>query len=67
VSSGVLNCFDDKHGPNVLVDGIAVTPPSAFRIAPAEAGGLVIGYGRLHQAAVEPATDALAKIVRAVI
>jgi GntR family transcriptional regulator / MocR family aminotransferase len=45
--------------------GIAVTPLSAFQLAPAAAGGLVIGYGRLHEAAVEEATDALANIIRA--
>jgi GntR family transcriptional regulator / MocR family aminotransferase len=46
-------------------EGIAVTPLSAFQLAPAEAGGLVIGYGRLHEAAVEEATEALATVIRA--
>ena len=45
--------------------GIAVTPLSAFRLAPARDGGLVIGYGRLHEAAVGAATRALAKVIRA--
>jgi GntR family transcriptional regulator / MocR family aminotransferase len=44
--------------------GIAVTPLSAFRLAPAQKGGLVIGYGRLHEAAVDPAMNALADVVR---
>jgi DNA-binding transcriptional MocR family regulator len=45
-------------------DGIAVTPLSALQLAPTEAGGLVIGYGRLHEAAIEDATEALAKVVK---
>jgi len=44
--------------------GIRVPALSAFRIKPASNGGLVIGYGRLHEAAVEPATQALAEVVR---
>jgi DNA-binding transcriptional MocR family regulator len=43
---------------------IAVPPLSAFRLRPAEAGGLVIGYGRLHESAVAEATRALAAVVR---
>jgi GntR family transcriptional regulator / MocR family aminotransferase len=45
--------------------GIAVTPLTAFQLACNEAGGLVIGYGRLHEAAVEEAADALAHVIRA--
>jgi GntR family transcriptional regulator/MocR family aminotransferase len=37
---------------------------SAFRIQPAEPGGLVLGYGRLHESAVLPAIRALAGIMR---
>jgi GntR family transcriptional regulator / MocR family aminotransferase len=44
--------------------GIAVTPLSVFQLAPTEAGGLVIGYGRLHEAAIDQALAALAEIVR---
>jgi GntR family transcriptional regulator/MocR family aminotransferase len=44
--------------------GIAVPPLSAFRLTPAKTGGLVIGYGRLHESALEPATRALAKVIR---
>jgi GntR family transcriptional regulator / MocR family aminotransferase len=46
-------------------EGIAVPPLSAFRIRASDRGGLVIGYGRLHESAVVPATRALAKLVRA--
>jgi len=45
--------------------GIAVPPLSAFRIRPSAQGGLVIGYGRLHESAVEAATRALAKLIQA--
>ncbi len=44
--------------------GIAVTPLSAFQLAPSAAAALVIGYGRLHESAIESATDALAKVIR---
>jgi GntR family transcriptional regulator / MocR family aminotransferase len=43
---------------------IRVPPLSAFRIAKQGAGGLVIGYGRVHEAAVKSAARALAKVVR---
>jgi GntR family transcriptional regulator/MocR family aminotransferase len=44
--------------------GIAVPPLSAFRVRPAAEGGLVVGYGRLHESAVGAAVQALAKAVR---
>jgi GntR family transcriptional regulator / MocR family aminotransferase len=44
--------------------GIAVTPLSAFGLTPPRAGGLVVGYGRLHESAVEPAMRALAGVIR---
>ena len=44
---------------------IAVPPLSAFRVRPSEDGGLVIGYGRLHESAVEAATRALARVIQA--
>src|SRR6266540_1157366 len=44
---------------------IAVPPLSAFRIRPSDDGGLVIGYGRLHESTVAAATRSLAKLVRA--
>jgi GntR family transcriptional regulator / MocR family aminotransferase len=43
---------------------IRVPPLSAFRLEPSDEGGLVIGYGRLHESAVEPAAQALAAVVR---
>jgi GntR family transcriptional regulator / MocR family aminotransferase len=43
---------------------IRVPPLSAFRLEPSDDGGLVIGYGRLHESAVEPAARALAAVVR---
>jgi GntR family transcriptional regulator/MocR family aminotransferase len=44
--------------------GIRLPALSSFRIKPATSGGLVVGYGRLHESAVEPAIEALAKVVR---
>jgi GntR family transcriptional regulator/MocR family aminotransferase len=44
--------------------GIRVFPLSAFTIMRSDPGGLVIGYGRLHQAAVGPAVRALARAIR---
>jgi GntR family transcriptional regulator / MocR family aminotransferase len=44
--------------------GIRVAPLSAFRLEPSGEGGLVLGYGRLHESAVEPAVRALARVVR---
>jgi GntR family transcriptional regulator/MocR family aminotransferase len=44
--------------------GIAVTPLSSFRIEPSDSGGLVIGYGRLHESSVDAAARALADVVR---
>ena len=43
---------------------IRVPPLSAFRLTPSQSGGLVIGYGRLHESAVEAATRALGDVVR---
>ena len=57
---------DDRATADALRDAsIAVPPLSAFRIRPSDEGGLVIGYGRLHESAVAPATRALAKLIRA--
>jgi GntR family transcriptional regulator / MocR family aminotransferase len=44
--------------------GIGVPPLSAFRLQPADESGLVVGYGRLHESAVEPAASALAAVIR---
>lgn len=43
---------------------IAVPALSDFRIRPAAAGGLVVGYGRLDESVVAPATRALARAIR---
>ena len=45
--------------------GVRVPPLSAFRLTPGEPGGLVIGYGLLHEDAVEPAIEILARVLRA--
>jgi GntR family transcriptional regulator/MocR family aminotransferase len=44
---------------------IRVPALSAFRVMASDAGGLVVGYGRLHESSVEPAARALAKVIRA--
>ena len=44
--------------------GIRVPPLAAFRIRRSRRSGLVVGYGRLHQSAVEAAVRALAKVIR---
>jgi GntR family transcriptional regulator/MocR family aminotransferase len=57
---------DDRAIADALRDAsIAAAPLSAFRIRPSDEGGLVIGYGRLHESAVAPATRALAGLIRA--
>jgi GntR family transcriptional regulator / MocR family aminotransferase len=43
---------------------IAIRPLSRYYVGATEERGLVIGYGRLHESAVEGATRALARIVR---
>jgi GntR family transcriptional regulator / MocR family aminotransferase len=45
-------------------NGVRVVPLSAYELAPSGRGGLVIGYGRIHQDAIEPAVSALAGAVR---
>ena len=44
--------------------GIRVPALSVFQIQPASRGGLVVGYGRLHESVVEPAMQALATVLR---
>ena len=57
---------DDRAVAEAARDaGIAVPALSAFRIRPSDEGGLVIGYGRLHESAVAPATRALARLIHA--
>ena len=47
-------------------EGIRVEPLSRFAVGRPRRPGLVIGYGRLHEAAVEPGVAALAAVVEAV-
>ena len=44
--------------------GIDVAALTAFRIKPANSGGLVIGYGRVQELAIEPAVRELAAVAR---
>lgn len=55
---------DGAMAANASRAGIRLPALSAFRIKPAAGGGLVIGYGRLHESAVEPAIQALAGAIR---
>jgi GntR family transcriptional regulator/MocR family aminotransferase len=43
---------------------IRVPALTTFRIKPSNSGGLVIGYGRLHESAIDTAIQELAKVVR---
>lgn len=43
--------------------GLRVAALSELTVAPRPAGGLVLGYGRLHESAVEPAVRDLAAVV----
>jgi GntR family transcriptional regulator/MocR family aminotransferase len=57
--------FDDEALSQAAAQaGIRVPPLSAFRLTPSDERGLVVGYGRLHETAVEPATRALADVIR---
>jgi GntR family transcriptional regulator/MocR family aminotransferase len=42
---------------------VRVTPLSRFALTPTPRGGLVIGYGRIHETALEPAVSALASAI----
>ena len=44
--------------------GVRVPPLSAFRVVPSSEGGLVLGYGRLHEAAAGQAIALLAGVMR---
>jgi GntR family transcriptional regulator/MocR family aminotransferase len=45
-------------------DGVRVIPLSTYQFARTEQGGLVLGYGRIHEDALEGAVSALARAVR---
>jgi GntR family transcriptional regulator / MocR family aminotransferase len=47
-------------------DDVRVVPLSTYRLAPSEQGGLVLGYGRLHEDALGRAVSLLARAVRRV-
>jgi len=49
---------------SALRDGIAVEALSRYTIADRGRRGLVLGYGRLHESAIEPAVAALTGVVR---
>jgi GntR family transcriptional regulator/MocR family aminotransferase len=56
---------DDGPIAKACVDaGIAVPSLSSFSLTPSAHNGLVIGYGRLHESAVDDAVRALAGVVR---
>ena len=45
--------------------GVRLPPLSSFRIVPGSPGGLVLGYGRLPDAAISTVVDLLVRIIRA--
>jgi GntR family transcriptional regulator/MocR family aminotransferase len=45
--------------------GVRVEPVSRYAVALRHPPGLVVGYGRVHESAIEPAVDALAAAIRA--
>jgi GntR family transcriptional regulator / MocR family aminotransferase len=45
-------------------DGVRVIPLSTYQFARSEQGGLVLGYGRIHEDALDEAVSALARAVR---
>jgi GntR family transcriptional regulator/MocR family aminotransferase len=58
------DCDDTAIARSASEARIRVPPLSSFRIRPASPGGLVLGYGRLHEASVGPAVRALARVIR---
>lgn len=58
---------DAAVAAQALAAGIRAPALSAFRVCPSDrkgSGGLVVGYGRLHAEATDPAVRALAKVIR---
>ncbi len=47
-------------------EGVRVIPLSTYELSPPDRGGLVIGYGRIHEDALDPAVVALARALRRV-
>jgi GntR family transcriptional regulator / MocR family aminotransferase len=57
-------CDDAAVARSASEARIRVPPLSSFRIKPASPGGLVLGYGRLHEESVGPAVQMLARLIR---
>jgi GntR family transcriptional regulator/MocR family aminotransferase len=57
-------CDDRAVAAAAARAGVHVQPLSAFRVQPSAEGGLVLGYGRLHEAAAGQAVALLAGVVR---
>jgi GntR family transcriptional regulator / MocR family aminotransferase len=56
---------DDAHiAQDAAREGIRVEPLSRYAIDRRAPPGLVIGYGRMHETALEPAASALASVIR---
>jgi GntR family transcriptional regulator/MocR family aminotransferase len=45
-------------------EGVRLEPLSVHAHSPPQAGGLVLGYGRIHEEALRPAVEALARAIR---
>jgi GntR family transcriptional regulator/MocR family aminotransferase len=54
---------DELVAKEAARDGVLVEPLSRFALERRAASGLVIGYGRVHETAVEPAVTALADAI----
>ncbi|MDQ3997270.1 MAG: PLP-dependent aminotransferase family protein, partial [Gemmatimonadota bacterium] len=59
-----VGCDDAAVARSASEVRIRVPPLSSFRITPASPGGLVLGYGRLHEESVGLAVRALARVIR---
>ena len=59
-----VGCDDSAVARCASEARIRVPALSSFRIEPAPRGGLVVGYGRLHDASIGPAVQALADAIR---
>jgi GntR family transcriptional regulator/MocR family aminotransferase len=56
---------DRRAAAEAARDGVRVTPLSTYKHGPTyRSGGLVIGYGRIHEDSIEPAVTALARALR---
>jgi GntR family transcriptional regulator/MocR family aminotransferase len=55
---------DERVATDAAREGIYVEPLSRFAVGGGASSGLVVGYGRVHETALEPAVVALAAVVR---